>query len=259
MDPFSKPFVTVVLAAGKGKRMKNPDFPKVMYKVNGKPMVDHVVELSQNLDSGATVVVVGYMKDLVMSHLRESFGGSITFAEQTEQLGTGHAVLQAEEPLRGFEGGDLLLLYGDTPLLTLDTMKNFMTEHWKTGAALTVLTAQVDDPTGYGRIVRLPDGSVDRIVEDKDATADQKLIKEINSGIYMFKKKELFEALHLVKNDNAQHEYYVTDVLGYLAHHGRKVSAVLAKHFDEIRGVNTNAQLLEAEKAYQNNSEVFRR
>ncbi len=257
-DLITRPFVTVILAAGKGKRMLNPDFPKVMYRVNGKSMIDHVVELSQQLRSKSVIVVVGFKREVVMEHLRQDFGASLEFAVQAEQLGTGHAVFQTEDLLKNFEG-DVLLLYGDTPLLTFDTMTNFMHQHWQTGAALTVLTAKVDDPTGYGRIIRLPDGSVDRIVEDRDATPEQRSIDEINSGIYMFRKKELFDALHFVRNDNAQHEYYVTDVLGYLAHHGKKVSAVLAKHFDEIRGVNTNAQLEEAERASRDNSEVFRR
>jgi len=180
----------------------------------------------------------------------------VSFAIQEEQLGTGHAVMQTENMLKDFDG-DFLVLSGDVPLLTLSTMQNFLRTHRRSGSVMTVLTAKMKDPTGYGRIVRLSDGSVDRIVEEKDATPEEKEINEINSGIYIFKRKELFDALHHINPENAQHEYYLTDVLGYFTHKKMKVSAVLAKHFDEIRGVNTVIQLTEAERALQSNDEVF--
>ncbi len=251
-----KPFLTLILAAGKGKRMADQTMPKVMYKVNGKPMLDHVVELAIKLGSMSTVAIVGFRKEVVIDHLRKAFGDEVGFAVQEQQLGTGHAVLQTEEILANFEG-DVLVLSGDVPLLTEKTMTQLLDSHRQSGSVMTVLTARMDDPTGYGRIIRLADGSVDRIVEEKDATSEQKRIDEINSGIYVFKRKELFDALHHVGKENAQKEYYLTDVLGYFVHHGMKVSAVLAKHFDEIRGVNTMTQLLEAEKALQTNNEVF--
>lgn len=252
----TRPFLTLILAAGMGKRMTDQTLPKVMYRVNGKPMVDHVVELAQKLGSLSTIAIVGFKREIVIDHLRKAFGDRVSFAIQEEQRGTGHAVMQTEEVLRDFDV-DVLVLSGDVPLLTEKTMRQLLKMHREGGAVMTVLTAKVDDPTGYGRIVRLADGSVDRIVEEKDATPEQRKIDEINSGIYVFTRKELFDALHHVGNKNAQHEYYLTDVLEYFVHHGMRVSAVLAKHFDEIRGVNTMAQLLEAERAMQSNNEVF--
>ncbi|MFZ1081263.1 MAG: sugar phosphate nucleotidyltransferase [Candidatus Kryptoniota bacterium] len=253
---YSIQFVTVILAAGKGKRMANPDLPKVMYKVNGKPMIDHVIELAHQLDSISVIAIVGFKRKTVIDHLKKKFGTTVSFAVQEEQLGTGHAVMQTEQMLKDFDG-DVLVLSGDVPLLTLGTMQNFLKSHWRSGSVMTVLTAKINNPTGYGRIVRLANGSVDIIVEEKDASSIEKNINEINSGIYVFKRKELFDALHHVNAENSQHEYYLTDVLGYFTHHKMKVSAVLAKHFDEIRGVNTVSQLTEAEQALRSNDEVF--
>ncbi|MCL5267876.1 MAG: sugar phosphate nucleotidyltransferase [Bacteroidetes bacterium] len=251
-----KPFLTLILAAGKGKRMADQALPKVMYKVNGKPMIDHVVELAIKLGSISTVAIVGFKREIVIDHLTAAFGENVGFAVQDQQLGTGHAVLQAEEILADFDG-DILVLSGDVPLLTEKTMRQLLETHHRGGSVMTVLTARMDDPTGYGRIIRLADGSVDRIVEEKDASPEQKGIDEINSGIYVFRRKELFDALHHIGKENSQNEYYLTDVLGHFVHRSMKVSAVLAKHFDEIRGVNTMTQLLEVEKALQTNSEVF--
>ena len=252
----TRPFMTVVMAAGKGKRMLNPEMPKVMHKVNGKPLVDHVVDLALKIGSSPVIVIVGFKREIVMQHLTKTYGGSVTFAIQAEQLGTGHAVMQTEDLLKDFDG-DVLVLSGDVPLLTAKTMRNLIISHHKSGAAMTVLTAKVDDPTGYGRIIRMADGHVDRIVEHKDATPEERAIDEINSGIYVFKRKELFDALHHITPENSQHEYYLTDAFGYFVHHGMRVSAVLAKHFDEIRGVNTADQLKEAETALKSNSRVF--
>ena len=239
-------FATVIMAAGRGKRMNDPDLPKVMYKVNGKPMVHFVVDLARRLGSEDVIVVVGNKREIVIQYLQNKFGAEVVFAVQEEQLGTGHAVLQTEKMLADFDGS-VLVLSGDVPLLEDRTMRSLIDLHFGTKAIATVLTAVIDPPTGYGRIVRLHDGSVDRIVEEKDATPEQRLIKEINSGIYLFQRKELFDALHHVKADNLQHEYYLTDVLGYFAHHGRRISALAAADFNEIRGVNTPEQLAEIE------------
>lgn len=254
MEP--RPFRAVVMAAGQGKRMLNPDMPKVMYEVNGKPLIDHVVDLALKLGSSPVVVVVGFKRELVIQHLARQYDSSVAFAVQAEQLGTGHAVMQSEELLDGFDG-DVLVLSGDVPLLTEETIRKLLKLHGETEAAMTVLTAEVADPTGYGRIIRLPDRSVDRIVEHKDASPEERRIREVNSGIYVFKRKELFEALRHINSDNAQHEYYLTDVFGYLVHNGMKVSAMVARHFDEIRGINTIDQLQEAEAALKSNTNVF--
>ncbi len=252
----SRPFKAVVMAAGKGKRMLNPDMPKVMHPINGKPLIDHVVDLAIRLGSSPVIVIVGFRRELVIQHLTDKYDSSVAFAVQAEQLGTGHAVMQTEKLLDGFNG-DVLVLSGDVPLLTEKTMRNLLNSHYETGAAMTVLTAMVDDPTGYGRIIRLADGSVDRIVEQRDASPDERAVREINSGIYVFRRRELFDALRHVTPENSQHEYYLTDVFGYFVHHGMKVSAVLAEHFDEIRGINTVDQLKEAENALKSNTRIF--
>jgi len=250
-------FTTVILAAGKGKRMKDPDLPKVMYKLNGKPMVHYVVDLARQIGSQSVIVVVGNKRELVMDYLRRSFGDGVLFAVQKEQLGTGHAVLQTEDMLSDFDG-EVLVLSGDVPSLTEKTIRRLIDVHFESRADATVLTARIDDPTGYGRIVRLPDNSVACIVEEKDATDGQKKIDEINSGIYLFNRNELFEALHQVKADNSQHEYYLTDVLGYFAKNGKRISAVLADVFDETRGVNTPEQLAELERIARLSSRNWR-
>lgn len=250
-------FVTVILAAGKGKRMKDPNLPKVMYKVNNKPMVHYVVDLARNLGSESVITVVGNKREIVMHYLRDTFGDDVVFAVQEEQFGTGHAVLQTEELLSGFDG-EVLVLSGDVPILTEKTMLELVDLHYRSKAIATVLTAKIDDPTGYGRIIHFPDGSVECIVEEKDASAEQKRINEINSGIYLFNGKELFKALHHVNANNSQHEYYLTDVLGYFADHGMKISALVARDFNEIRGVNTPEQLSEIESLLQTSERVVR-
>ena len=237
-----EPFITLVMAAGKGKRMLDPDLPKVMYRVNGTPMVDHVVDLAFEIGSRRIVVIVGFKRELVVDHLTDKYGKSIEFAVQAEQLGTGHAVMQTEPVVGKFEG-DLLVLSGDVPILRASTLSELLRIHSETDSSMTVVTAETDEPTGYGRIVRHKNGTVDKIVEERDASPDEKAIREINSGIYCFKAGDLFEALKHVSPNNAQHEYYLTDVFGYFTRHRKRVSAVLARDFDEIRGINTRAQL----------------
>ncbi len=246
------------MAAGKGKRMLNPDIPKVMFEVKGRPMLDHVVDLAISVNSARVIAIVGFKRENVISHLEKVFGSRIAFAIQKEQLGTGHAVMQTEELLADYNG-DLIVLSGDVPLLTPKTIENLLKTHYETGAVMTVLTAKVDDPSGYGRIIRHADGSVEKIVEDRDATPEERRVNEINSGIYAFKKKELFQALKHVQPNNSQHEYYLTDVFAYFVNEGMRVSAILAEHFDEIRGINTMAQLKEAEEALNSNGLLRRR
>jgi len=238
-------FAAIIMAAGKGTRMQNPEIPKVMYTLNGQPMIDHVVELALNLRSARTVVVVGHRKEVVINHILNRVSRDVEFAEQEKQLGTGHAVMQTEKALAGFEG-DVLVLSGDVPLLTKETMMRFIEHHYETGAVATILTAEIDDPTGYGRIIRNGDGTVRKIVEHRDATPQEREIREINSGIYLFDKKHLFEALRHIEPHNVQNEYYLTDVFEYFWKHNLKVAALKARDFDEIRGVNTVEQLEKA-------------
>jgi len=229
--------------------MKNPDMAKVMYAVNGRPMVEHVVDLALELQADRTVVIVGWQKDTVIGHLNAS-GKPVTCVEQVPQLGTGHAVLQAETPLSGFEG-DVLVLSGDVPLLTDRTVTSLLEVHRHYRAAGTVLTAVFEDPLGYGRIVRLEDGSVEAIVEQKDATEEQRNIREINSGIYVFDKTRLFEGLRHITPHNAQKEYYLTDVFHYFWEHNLPVHAVPVDDSREIQGINTLEQLEQARAVYQ--------
>ncbi|MCS7230020.1 MAG: sugar phosphate nucleotidyltransferase [Candidatus Kryptonium sp.] len=235
---------TVILAAGKGTRMKNPDMSKVMFYLNGEPMIKNVVNLAFKINSDRVIVVVGYNKEMVMDYLKR-IAPSVEFAIQEEQLGTGHAVMQTEEMLKNFDG-DVLVLSGDVPLLTVKTMRRLLKHHYESNAVATLLTAEVDDPTGYGRIIRNPDGSVDRIVEHKDATEEERKIKEINSGIYVFKREPLFEALKHITPHNVQGEYYLTDVFYYFSHHDMKICALKAENWDEIHGINTMEQLEKA-------------
>jgi UDP-N-acetylglucosamine pyrophosphorylase len=239
---MQRTLAVVIMAAGKGTRMNHADKAKVMFTVNDKPMVEHVVDLAMKLDATRVVVIVGWKKDSVIDHLRNVFGQRVECIEQNPQLGTGHAVMQAEPPLNYFDG-DVLVLSGDVPLLTLGTLRNLIAFHRSSGAQATVLTAVLDDATGYGRILRNTDGSVLGIVEHKDADEEQREIREINSGIYVFDAKLLFESLKHITPTNAQKEYYLTDVFHYFWLHQFKVSAVVANDPLEIQGINTVAQL----------------
>jgi len=240
----STKLAVVILAAGKGTRMNNPDIAKVMYPMQGKPMVEYVTELAARLQADRTLIIVGWQKESLIAHISK-VNPRVDFIEQPQQLGTGHAVLQTEKSLTGFEG-DVLVLSGDVPLLTEKTVRALIGYHRTTGAVATILTAEIDDPGGYGRIVRNDDGSVKRIVEDKDASKKELAIKEINSGIYVFDKEKLFECLRLVKPDNAQGEYYLTDVFEFFWKNQYRVSAVKAIDSIEVIGINDPAQLDEA-------------
>lgn len=235
---------TVIMAAGKGTRMNNPDVAKVMYPIHGKPLVEYVVDLAIRLESKRIIVIVGWQKESIVAYLRDK-KKPVSFVEQSPQLGTGHAVMQAEGELSGFDG-DVLVLSGDVPLLTIETTGFLVSHHRKTKASATVLTAIVEDPAGYGRIIRNDDGSVRAIVEQKDASDSERKVKEINSGIYMFDGQEVFEALKHITPANAQKEYYLTDVFSYFWKGGRTVSAIPAADSREIMGINTPEQLEEA-------------
>lgn len=232
----------VVLAAGKGTRMKS-NLYKVLHTVCGKPMVEHVVENMEKLGVEKIVTVVGHGAETVQSEL----GNRSEYALQAEQLGTAHAVLQAENKLSNLSGTTIVIC-GDTPLITTETMSDLLNHHKQTGAKATILTAIANNPTGYGRIIRAEDGHVRSIVEQKDASAEEQLVNEINSGTYCFDNEALFKALKLVKNENAQGEYYLPDVIEILQKEGEIISAFAAKDFDEILGVNDRVALSQAEQ-----------
>lgn len=234
--------VTVILAAGKGTRMKSK-LPKVLHKVAGKSMLQHVLDAANGAGSKRNIVVVGFGGDIV----KEAIGDQAEFVVQAEQLGTGHAVQQAASILEG-EDATVMVLCGDTPLVTSSLISKLYEGHKESGAKATVLTAVMPDSTGYGRIVRTADGSVARIVEQKDASPEERMIKEVNSGIYCFDGKSLFEALKKVGCDNAQGEYYLPDVLGILKEQGEKIGAVAADDYETTLGINSRVQLSGAEK-----------
>ncbi|PZE19201.1 bifunctional UDP-N-acetylglucosamine diphosphorylase/glucosamine-1-phosphate N-acetyltransferase GlmU [Paenibacillus xerothermodurans] len=232
----------IVLAAGQGKRMKSKLY-KVLHPVGGKPMVGHVIDALEQIDTQRTVVVVGHGADAVKAYL----GDRVEYAMQEQQLGTGHAVLQAEA-LLGQEDGLTVLLYGDTPLITSNSLRQMIELHREKGAAATVMTAIMDDPTGLGRIIRDEQGRVSRIVEQKDCSSEEREIKEINSGMYCFSNRKLFDALSKVTNNNAQNEYYVTDVVGILVNQGEVVEAYCTPDAIDTFGVNDRVALSEAER-----------
>lgn len=207
-------------------------------------MVHYVVEAAKEAGISRILVVVGYQANLV----REALAGpGVEFVEQRELLGTGHAVLQAKAALEGYHDG-LLVLYGDVPLLRAGTILSLLTKHHKTGASCTMLTTEVENPTGYGRIIRDSEGFVSGIVEEKDATPQEKAIREINPGIYCFQNDSLFLCLEELKDDNAQKEYYLTDVIGILRSKGMRVAALKIADSAEVMGINTFEELAAAEK-----------
>jgi UDP-N-acetylglucosamine diphosphorylase/glucosamine-1-phosphate N-acetyltransferase len=241
MNP-SKPLAVAILAAGKGTRMKNPDKPKVLFAIHDTPMIDSVVQEALALSPREVVVIVGYLKEQVMTHLTEVFGEKVRFAHQDEQLGTGHAVMQTQEPLQNFQG-DVLILSGDVPLLKSTTLQQFQELHATKNAAVSVLTVDAPDPTGYGRIIRNSDGDFLKIVEQKDASMEQQQVREINTGIYLVDSDKLFSALSRISSENAQNEYYLTDIIDILRNDGDTVAGCKIDAYDEVQGVNTIEQL----------------
>ncbi len=239
-----KPLGVVILAAGKGTRMKNPDIAKVMYEINARPMVDYVVDLAGKLQAQRVLVIVGWQKESVVEHISKAYP-NVEFIEQRKQMGTGHAVQQTTEALKDF-AGDLLVLSGDVPLLTEKTAQALLGYHRSSGAVASMLTAELNDPSGYGRIVRNDDGSVQKIAEHKDASKQEASIKEINSGIYVFDKEKLFECLKQLSPANAQGEYYLTDVFAFFWQNTWKVSAVKVIDPVEVMGINDLHQLTQA-------------
>lgn len=232
----------IILAAGKGTRMKSKLY-KVLHQVCGKTMVEHVLGQLEEAKIDNIVTVVGYGAETV----EQTLGNRTKYALQKQQLGTGHAVMQTES-LLGDQEGETLIVSGDTPLFTAATFNKMFEYHEQRHAAVTILTSVAPDPTGYGRIVRNDVGIVERIVEQKDATHEEQEIHEINTGVYCFDNQKLFQALKLINNDNAQGEYYLTDVIGILKNHGEIVTAYRMADFDESMGVNDRVALARANK-----------
>jgi len=235
----------VVLAAGQGKRMGS-EVPKVMHRVAGRPLLAHVLDRIEALRAERTIVVVGFGRDAVIALCRDR---GVLWAVQEEQLGTGHAFRQALPALEGFRG-TVLVLCGDTPLLSVATLSRLLEVHRERRASATVLSAELADPSGYGRVVRNAEGDIERIVEEKDADETIRSLREINTAIYALEYPEVIDVLGSLKAENRQGEYYLTDVVSLLRGQGRKVAVLRVTDAREALGVNTFEQLGEAEAAY---------
>jgi len=234
-----------ILAAGLGKRMKSPDKPKVMFEINSRPMIDCVVELAFRVNADLVVPIVGHHREQVINFLDGKFPGKeIKYAVQAEQLGTGHAVIQTAELLKDFDG-EILILSGDVPLLKFETVERLINEHFSAGNDATLLTTVFENSYGYGRIVRDSEGNFTGIVEEKDATEEQKQIKEINPAIYIVNSKVLFDALSKISPENNQKEYYLTDIFRFIPK--EKTGTVVTNDELEVTGVNSIEQLKEME------------
>jgi UDP-N-acetylglucosamine pyrophosphorylase len=262
-----KRLAVVILAAGLGKRMKNTDKPKVMFELAGKPLIQYVVELALRINAERIIPIVGHKREQVIEFICNllpnlpcpSEGGSaelpdgsedisnavFDFAVQEPQLGTGHAVMQTEGYLQDFDG-EVLILSGDVPLLRYETVGNLIDEHLTYKNLATLLTTVVKDPSGYGRIVRDANRRFEKIVEERDATDEQKKINEMNPAIYIINCRVLFDSLKRITTDNDQNEYYLTDVFNFIPK--EKIGTVVTEDETEVRGINSIEQLLEMEK-----------
>lgn len=238
--------MALVLAAGEGKRMKSK-YSKVIHEACGTPIIKWVVEAAKKAGIEETTIIIGHQADQVKTCLGEEY----TFVYQNQQLGTGHAVMQAEDILMQKEG-IVFILYGDTPLITSETITNAINYHNLEGNIATVVTAKVDNPKGYGRIIRNENGNVQKIVEQRDASLEEAKINEINSGMYCFSIEHLIIALKELKNNNDQGEYYLTDTLEILINKKFKVGAYIVEDSDEILGINDKVQLYEVSKILTN-------
>ena len=222
----------------------NSDLPKVLHKLNGKPLLDHVLDESELLNPREIILVVGFKKEHVISHTKNRI--NLKNVTQIEQLGTGHAVLQTEEFLKD-KKGHILILYGDVPNIKASTLEPIIDDHIKNNRDLTLITAELDDPTGYGRIIRDKNARLLKIVEEKDCNDNEKKIKEWNPGIYIFKIPEVFEILNSINANNASKEYYLTDAIGLAQQSNLQIKAIKIANSDEVLGINTAGQLEELE------------
>ena len=234
---------TVILAAGKGKRMVSA-LPKVLHQICGRPMIAYVLDTLSSLGMASPIVVVGHGAEQVQAAL----GEGVRFAVQAEQLGTGHAVMQAMPYLEGY-AGTVLIIYGDVPFLRPETIETLLSHHRTQRATATVLTDLRDDPTGYGRVVRDANGNVSRVVEEPDASDQEREIREVNAGMYAIEAGALRDALRALRPANVQGEYYLTDAIGVLLDGGHTVAAVVVSASQEATGINSRADLARAEAA----------
>jgi bifunctional UDP-N-acetylglucosamine pyrophosphorylase/glucosamine-1-phosphate N-acetyltransferase len=232
-----KNFACVVLAAGKGKRMRST-LTKVLHPICGKPMLFYVLKLVEKLNVLKTIVVVGRQKERVVNQFKN---WNVTFVDQDKQLGTADAVMRAEGALHDLDA-DVLILAGDTPLLDYTTIRRMLKLHAEEKSDITLLTTELENPTGYGRILRV-NGTIEGIVEEKDATEKERRIKEVNAGVYLFRKEGLFDTLKKIRPDNIQGEYYLTDVVRIIQGEKGSIHSVKADDWREVTGINDRATL----------------
>ena len=242
----------IILAAGRSKRMKS-ERVKVLCNLNGRPILSYVIDAVKDCGIEKIFVVVGHQAESVREKFQES---DIEFVEQKERLGTAHAVDQTRNYLYNFKG-EILVLCGDTPLIQASTLKELHRKHKESKADITLLTSIIDNPPGYGRIIRDGDGSIEAIIEDKDTTADQRKIKEINAGVYCFNKKILFDLLPQITCNNKQKEYYLTDIIGLAKKENFRLEGFLIAEFNETRGINTQEELAQVGKVFENRAGCF--
>ncbi len=248
----NKPLNVLVMAAGLGTRMKSKR-AKVLHEIGGRPLIAHVVRTAQTLDPRTILVIVGHQAEELEQAVLAEVGELASFAVQAKQRGTGDAVESARKQLED-SGSLILLLSGDVPLIRAETMRKLINHHQATAAACTILGVRLENPTGYGRIIRNPQGAFEKIVEQKDATDEERQVREINSGIYCFESQDLFEALQRIEPKNQQGEYYLTDVCEILNSNGRKVEVFTHTDAREVSGVNTRAELAEFENLVRRNA-----
>ncbi|NLJ59769.1 MAG: bifunctional UDP-N-acetylglucosamine diphosphorylase/glucosamine-1-phosphate N-acetyltransferase GlmU [Firmicutes bacterium] len=238
-------FQAIVLAAGLGTRMRSK-LPKVIHEICGKPMIDLVLDALEAAGAERAFVVVGHLAELVESVV----GSRAQCVLQAEQKGTGHAVMQVRDVLSGYDG-TVVVAAGDAAYLRESDLRALVNHHQKTDARATVLTAILEDPSGYGRVAREASGRIRRIVEDEDCSPEEALICEVNSSVYCFERRDLFDALSRITPDNVQGEYYLTDVIEIMIQDGLRVEAVISEDPLTAQGINTRVQLAEAEKVFR--------
>ncbi len=236
----------IIMAAGKGKRMKS-NLPKVLHNLAGKPILNYVLDTVDQLEAKRKILIVGYKSD----QIRELIGDKIEYVEQKEQLGTAHAVLETKKLLSDFKG-DVLILSGDVPFLTVKILKKLLKYHQANNFCCTLVSTILKNPKGYGRIIRDKEGEIKGIIEEVDLSADKKKITEVNSGIYCVNKDKLFQVLEKITPDNKQGEYYLTDSIEILLKEGLTVGNIIVKDYSEILGINSRLDLTDASrKVYQ--------
>lgn len=252
---MSKGFSTVILAAGQGTRMKS-SLPKVLHSLGGKAMIEYVLNTVLELGAERNILVLGFGRDTIQEFLRPHNYGKIEIAIQEQQLGSGHAVMQAVKALKNC-GGDVLVLCADVPLIKIETLRELISEHKKQKNDVTVVTTEISPATGYGRIVRGAQREVIKIVEEKDATEEERLLTEINSGIYCFKAESLLKVLHKIKPDNVKKEYYLTDTLSLLKAEQGRIGTLFIADNEQVQGINDRGQLAQA--GYRINQQIVTR